>query len=311
MTQSEASRKDSSRATLTRRPIALSWDASAPETPLRQTGIGFIPMIPWGSHLCLFYQTLQDLAEADIAYFKAGLANNEYCLCVTSPVITLERAHDYLRKGIPDFDRHLAAGNIEILPGHEWYRPASHLNIRRIIGDWSRKLAAALAKGYEGMRVKGDAFWQQSDLWPEFCKYEHALEETLAGQQMIVLCAYATEKSGAGDVLNVARAHQSAIAIRNGRWEFLKVPGAKDAAREFRVLKGDMDIASKTFAGQELLTPRERVVLAQIVKGASSKEVARVLDISPRTVDFHRANVMQKLGARNTAALVRLVLGKA
>jgi two-component system, LuxR family, response regulator FixJ len=58
------------------------------------------------------------------------------------------------------------------------------------------------------------------------------------------------------------------------------------------------------------LTPRERVALAQIVRGASSKEAARRLGISPRTVEFHRANVMQKLGAKNTADLVRRVLGE-
>jgi FixJ family two-component response regulator len=52
------------------------------------------------------------------------------------------------------------------------------------------------------------------------------------------------------------------------------------------------------------------VALAQIVRGASSKEAARTLGVSPRTVEFHRANVMQKLGARNAADLVRRVLGE-
>jgi DNA-binding CsgD family transcriptional regulator len=56
------------------------------------------------------------------------------------------------------------------------------------------------------------------------------------------------------------------------------------------------------------LTPRERLILAEIVKGHSSKEVARALDISPRTVEFHRANLLKKYGAKNTAELVRKVL---
>ena len=50
---------------------------------------------------------------------------------------------------------------------------------------------------------------------------------------------------------------------------------------------------------------RERMVLAFLVKGASSKEAARDLGISPRTVEFHRANIIDKLGARNTAELIR------
>ena len=52
------------------------------------------------------------------------------------------------------------------------------------------------------------------------------------------------------------------------------------------------------------------MALAQIVRGASSKEAARALGISPRIVEFHRANVMRKLGAKNTADLVRKVVGE-
>ena len=63
------------------------------------------------------------------------------------------------------------------------------------------------------------------------------------------------------------------------------------------------------FPGRDLLTERERVVLSLLVQGASSKEVARALGISPRTADFHRANIIEKLGARNTADVIRRVLG--
>jgi len=65
-----------------------------------------------------------------------------------------------------------------------------------------------------------------------------------------------------------------------------------------------------TFKGVELLTPREREVLALIVTGASNKEAGRRLDISPRTVESHRARIMDKLGAKNAADLVGIVLGR-
>ena len=56
------------------------------------------------------------------------------------------------------------------------------------------------------------------------------------------------------------------------------------------------------------LTPRESLILAEVVGGHSSKEVALALHISPRTVEFHRANLLKKFSAKNTAELVRKVL---
>lgn len=57
-----------------------------------------------------------------------------------------------------------------------------------------------------------------------------------------------------------------------------------------------------------LLTPRERHVLDQLVMGQPNKVVAHALGISARTVEFHRAHVMDKLGARNMSDLMRLAL---
>ncbi|UJW85073.1 response regulator transcription factor [Devosia sp. SL43] len=60
--------------------------------------------------------------------------------------------------------------------------------------------------------------------------------------------------------------------------------------------------------GFSQLTPREREVLQLITNGQSNKEAGRELGISPRTIEVHRARVMEKLGARNTADLMRIVL---
>jgi len=64
------------------------------------------------------------------------------------------------------------------------------------------------------------------------------------------------------------------------------------------------------FPGVERLTQREREVLAEITAAASNKEAGRHLGLSPRTIEVHRAHIMMKLGAKNTADLVRLVLNK-
>ena len=54
------------------------------------------------------------------------------------------------------------------------------------------------------------------------------------------------------------------------------------------------------------LTPREREVMELVVQGHSSKEIGRRLEISPKTVDIHRAHVLDKMGAVSVANLIHL-----
>ena len=65
------------------------------------------------------------------------------------------------------------------------------------------------------------------------------------------------------------------------------------------------DAVQKRLAG---LTPREREVLDMIVEGKPNKTIASTLAISGKTVEGHRAHIMEKLSARNAAELVHLVL---
>jgi len=57
------------------------------------------------------------------------------------------------------------------------------------------------------------------------------------------------------------------------------------------------------------LTARERQVAALLAAGQTSKEIARLLELSPRTAEAHRARLQTKLGARNTAELVARLSG--
>lgn len=54
------------------------------------------------------------------------------------------------------------------------------------------------------------------------------------------------------------------------------------------------------------LTPRQRSVLKLMAEGKSTKQVAKALSLSPKTVEFHRARLMERLGIYDVAGLVRL-----
>ena len=121
--------------------------------------------------------------------------------------------------------------------------------------------------------------------------------------------------SGVGDI------PMAVEAIKSGALDFIEKPfdaatvvtRVREAIEAWarRAQRGaSADVPAKTFAGQDLLTARERDVLNQIAAGLSNKQAGRELGISPRTIEVHRARIMEKLGAKNAADLVRIVLSE-
>jgi FixJ family two-component response regulator len=119
--------------------------------------------------------------------------------------------------------------------------------------------------------------------------------------------------SGQGDIA------MAVSAIKNGALDFIEKPfrGSEIVARleeaigayaRRRAENSASSIASLHLPGREPLTRREREVLEQFTSGATNKEAGRHLGISPRTIEDHRANIMKKLGARNAADLIRMVM---
>jgi FixJ family two-component response regulator len=119
--------------------------------------------------------------------------------------------------------------------------------------------------------------------------------------------------SGQGDIA------MAVSAIKSGALDFIEKPfrgseivarldEAIDAYARRQAERSASKIASLRFPGREPLTRREREVLEQFASGASNKEAGRHLGISPRTIEDHRASIMKKLGARNAADLIRIVL---
>ena len=89
--------------------------------------------------------------------------------------------------------------------------------------------------------------------------------------------------------------------------EFLLEVIREEIARDLRIYTGD-GRAQISARGFSQLTAREIDVLRTVLEGKTNKEAGKELDISPRTVEVHRSNVMKKLGARNTADLVRITM---
>jgi two-component system, LuxR family, response regulator FixJ len=131
---------------------------------------------------------------------------------------------------------------------------------------------------------------------------QHLIERTLNFPMIVI--------TGHGDVPLAVR------AMKAGAIDFIEKPFTTGAildslqaalARLETPNEQDPMVAAAT-AKLALLSPREREVLAGLVAGLPNKSIAYDLAISPRTVEIHRARVMDKMGARSLSQLVRLAL---
>ncbi len=131
------------------------------------------------------------------------------------------------------------------------------------------------------------------------------LQEELVRRQLPLPIIIVT---GHGDVPLAVR------AMKAGAIEFLEKPyneralieSVRRGLREASALAEERSAAQAAATSLATLTDREREVFALLVVGHPNKVIAYKLDISPRTVEIHRAHVMEKMHARNLAELIRM-----
>lgn len=116
--------------------------------------------------------------------------------------------------------------------------------------------------------------------------------------------------TGHGDVAMAVR------AMKGGAFDFIEKPFEPDALVErveAAIDWGRSNVEDRVRADEarhklSALTPRETDVLKQLVIGRPNKVIARELGLSPRTVEIHRARVMEKTGAESLSHLVRMAI---
>jgi signal transduction histidine kinase len=231
--------------------------------------------VPWGTHFCYFYETSEDLLDILIPYFKTGLENNELCMWIVCDPVTEVDGRQALRNAVPEFDRRLAAGDIEILPHSQWCLRDGIFDGERVIAGWKEKLGRAQADGYAGMRVNGNTAWAAGRDRTAFARCECEFNRTIATERMLLLCAYPLPAQSAFYLFDATRSHDFALAKRHGSWQVVD-PRLTDTKAELSAYAAQLEnrVMERT---RELRQANERLrALSDKLQGTREEEGTRI-----------------------------------
>jgi PAS domain S-box-containing protein len=196
----------------------LDKNLSSSDYSARKFGIELVGNINWGTHLCQFYETKQDLIDILVPYFVEGLRSNEFCMWVTSPPLEVGEAKSALKKAVPNLEEYLKKEQLEIISYANWYLLDGKFDSNRVLQGWVEKEQNALKKGFEGLRLSGNTLWIERPLWQSFVDYEEAVNVVIGEHKMMALCTYCLKNCSGTDVLDVVRNHIGTLVKQGDKW---------------------------------------------------------------------------------------------
>lgn len=181
---------------------------------------GIKPVV-YGSHLCHFYPNRQELVESLVPFFEAGLKGNERCLWVTADPLPAAEAKAELARVVPDVQERIAAGQLRVIDGSEWYELSS-LSAEARVARWLEEEAAALGAGYTGLRITGNVGFLTAETWHDFMRYEALVSKAFEQRRIVALCSYDLSRCQPWEVLDAIGQHHHTLVRDRDTWQVLQ-----------------------------------------------------------------------------------------
>lgn len=188
---------------------------------LTECGLRGIRQIPYGVHMCHFYERRDDLAAVLVPYFAAGLRARERCMWIAADPLPAAEAVVALREAYPETDAALQRGALIIRDFSEWYVEAGSLKGSDVVQLWLDAERRALDDGYNGLRITGNVTFLTPQSWSEFMDYEALVDRAFHGSRIVTLCTYRVGASSASDVVDVVHRHSCALDRPDEGWQVL------------------------------------------------------------------------------------------
>jgi hypothetical protein len=199
--------------------------------------------MPWGSHVCQFYNDKEELVEMLVPYFKQGLERNEACVWMVGD-LTIEQARAALAAAVPDLDRYMATGQMLIKHYSELYTEPN--GAVKPPGELSEQFAAlestVEANGYAGLRASGSVAWvKDAESMSRFMAYETKVNLAIQNSRIMAVCTYPAEAAAMCQCRELIHNHGK-IFVKRGEWVHDKSKDAEKIEAVFAALAAQSQV---------------------------------------------------------------------
>jgi hypothetical protein len=182
--------------------------------------------MPWGSHICEFYDSKQALLQLLVPYFKEGLEKNEACVWVVAD-LTIQEATDALAAVVPDLRDRIAKGQMKFAHHSEFHTDGTRLRpINTLLDQWGK--IAASANDSPGFRASGSMAWiKDEENMSEFTAYESKVHMVINNARIIAVCTYPTELATMFPARELPHSHNK-ILVKRGEWVYERLKDSEE-----------------------------------------------------------------------------------
>lgn len=262
----------------------------------RSSGIECIGPVPWGTHICHFYQSKSDLIDILVPYFKTGLENNEYCVWATSNPLSAEECLVELGEAVPNLDLYLNRQQITVTDSKTFYARQGKFDAESTLQTLIGTEKFALKHGFDGLRVSGNTSWLTKREWTTFAHYELSVDIIFLRRKAIGLCSYPLDRCTPLDIVEVVSGHRLVLIRGTGGWRVIRNNGNQRLANlrnrglTYREIGQMLGLSRQWIA--EVLSTKRRTDSVSVDRRRSvsphellsTTDVAEFLHVHPNTV---------------------------
>jgi excisionase family DNA binding protein len=262
----------------------------------RSSGVNCLGPVPWGTHICQFYQSKSDLIDILVPYFKKGLEDNEYCLWAASDPLSTEECLVELGKAVPNLDLYLNRQQIRVTDSETMYVKQGRVDAESTLQTLVETLESALKQGFDGLRASSNTSWLPKGEWTPFAQYELSADFILRRRKAIALCSYPLDRCAPSDIVDVVSGHRLVLIRATDGWRLIRNNGNERLASlrnrglTYQEIGQALGVSRQRIA--DVLSPNRRIdpVSAKKTHSAgphgllSATAAARLLGVHPNTI---------------------------